>query len=117
MNKELNVKVGDIVLYYYGNPWSEKHPVITKVAKITPTGRIRVERSIEEQFDKYGKKMGCYGGWSRPYLEVPTDERLQELKEKNFINNVIQKMHDVKNISYEQAVAIDEILEGGVSNE
>ena len=113
MNKELNVKVGDVVLYYYGNPWSEKHPVITKVAKITPTGRIRVERSIEEQFDKYGKKMGCCSGWSRPYIKVPTAEELQEVKEKNFIKDVIQKMHDVKNISYDQAVAIDGILKVG----
>ena len=119
MYKELNVKVGDTVLYHHGSTYGHRLPAITKVAKITPTGRIRVELYPSEQFDKYGKRMGNTS-WSRPYLEVPTDERLQEVAKKTFIRRLVQKLQSKvteENISYEQAVAIDEILKDGVANE
>ena len=114
MNKELNVKVGDIVLYHY-RTWGNRLPSITRVAKVTPTGRIRVELYPDEQFNKYGRRMGG-DSWSRSYIEVPTAEELQEVKEKIFIRRLVYKLRDeVKedDISYEQAVAIDGILKAG----
>ena len=118
MNKELKVNVGDTVLYYYGSSWANKIPAITKVAKITPTGRIRVELDPDIQFDKYGRRMGG-SSWHYSYINVPTDEKLQEIKEKTFVRKTLQRMDNCNesNITYKQAVAIMAILEGGGSDE
>lgn len=113
MNKELKVKVGDTVLCYSGASWRNEIPVIAEVIKVTPTGRIRISHSPTVQYDKYGNRMGgdC---WSRPYIEVPTEERLQEVKEKRFIRRTIYKMRECKedSLSYEQAKVIMGILKG-----
>ena len=114
MTKELKVNVGDTVLYYHGSPWANKIPAITKVAKITPTGRIRVELYPSEQFNKYGNRLGG-DSWNKPRIKVPSAEELQEVKEKTFIRRTVQKMNACKedNISYKQAVDIMAILKGG----
>ena len=118
MSKELSVKVGDIVLYYNGSFYKNDLPIITKVAKITPTGRIRIEYSPSRQFDKYGLEMGS-NSWRRSSIEVPTAEKLQEIKKRTFIRRTIRKMRDCeeRNISYEQAVSIMKLLKGGSGDE
>lgn len=114
MGEGLKVNVGDTVLYYHGSSWANKIPAITKVAKITPTGRIRVELYPSEQFNKYGNLLGG-DSWNISRIEVPSAEKLQEVREKTFIRRTVQKMNACNegNISYEQAVAIMEILKGG----
>lgn len=118
MNRELKVNVGDTVLYYSGSFWNDNIPKITKVTRITPTGRIRIELYSDVQFDKYGRIMGG-DSWGRARLEIPTAEKLQEVKQKLFIRRTIRKLDDCneENISYNQAVAIMAILEGGKPDE
>lgn len=58
--KELNVNVGDKVLYRGGNPLNYTDE-IREVTKVTPTGRIRIS-GTESQFDKYGSQMGDKSG-------------------------------------------------------
>lgn len=113
ISKELKVNVGDTVLYCISN---RTLPQITKVIKVTPTGRIRIELHPDLQFDKYGRRMSS-DIWSHSYIEVPTAEKLQEIKEKTFIEKTKFKMRDDIEISYDQAVAIMEILKGGNLNE
>lgn len=118
MYKELNVKVGDTV-FYHRRTWGNVLPEITKVVKITPTGRIKIESCPGMQFDKYGNAMGR-DTWPRGYLEVPTAEKVREVKEKYFIRKLIHYLHDEvheSDISYEQAVAIDGILKAGEADE
>lgn len=52
MNKELNVNVGDDVLYRPSS-YSRIEKIAT-VTKVTPTGRIRIDK-FTNQFDKYGR--------------------------------------------------------------
>lgn len=118
MNKELKVKAGDAVLYYNGSFYKNDLPIITKVKKVTPTGRIRVEYSPSKQFDKYGWEIGS-NTWRRTNIEVPTAEKLQEVKKRIFIRKTIRQMQSCEesNISYEQAVAIMKVLKGGGGDE
>lgn len=111
MNEVLNVKVGDTVLLYM-NTWKNVSPIITTVIKITPTGRIRIEHLPSSQFDKYGNMLGR-DAWSSAYIEIPTAEKLQEVKEKKFVRKVVNYLRNEvreSDISYKQAVAIMNIL-------
>lgn len=68
MNEELNVNVGDEVLY---RPSSySRIEKISTVTKVTPTGRIRIDKSTN-QFDKYGRQMGNVGWGGRDYVSFP----------------------------------------------
>lgn len=115
MKEELKVKPGDELLcttYHY----SGTRKRIVTVTKVTPTGRIRILES-ETQFNKYGKQMGI--GTSRAdmfdalaELSVPTQEDYKELQEAKVIATAISVMQRAsKNLSYELAVKILEVLE------
>lgn len=108
---ELNVKVGDKVLYCGGNPlnYVEK---IREVTKITPTGRIRIS-GCDSQFNKYGKQMGDNGDWFTYSISIPTEEDFDRVKKNNAIEKAVSLCRKVKskNITYEQAKKIIEILE------
>ena len=110
MNEELNVNVGDEVLY---RPSSySRIEKITTVTKVTPTGRIRIDKSTN-QFDKYGVQMGNVGWRGRDYICILTPEKKEEILKKNEIAKCIRIFNDLKNkITYEQAKGILEILLG-----
>lgn len=111
MNDELNVKVGDFVLYQNGYSYNFFEKIV-KVAKVTPTGRIRIE-GYDEQYDKYGCQMGNRDRWScGSHIRIATDEDYKRIKENSAISKALSLMGEKnkKNLSYEQAVKIIKIL-------
>ena len=111
--KELNVKVGDKLLYSYGYSYNKTERIV-EVTKVTPTGRIRVTTS-DSQYDKYGKEMGNHDIWScRSSLSIPTEEDIQRITKNNTIAkalNIISKLYK-DNLGYEKALKIIELFEG-----
>lgn len=107
---ELNVNVGDKVLYRGGSPLNYVEE-IREVTKITPTGRIRISR-CDSQFDKYGREMGG-GDWYSYSIVIPTEEDIERVKKNNAIKKAVSLCGEVnkKNITYEQAEKLIEILE------
>lgn len=102
---ELNVKVGDKVLY---SCWhcTERFEKIATVVRVTPTGRIKVNIS-EAYFNKYGTEMG--GGMLKATLSVLTPEKEKELNEKAVIRRC-KAVFDKTDLTYKQAQRILSIL-------
>ncbi len=78
---------------------------IRKVDKITPTGKIRVGNFL---FTDGRCKSGDV--WHYTTLEEPTEEKLREIREESTINKALAEMQVAKDITYEQARAILDIL-------
>lgn len=111
MNEELNVNVGDEVLYSRSS-YSRIEEIAT-VTKVTPTGRIRIDKSMN-YFDKYGRQMGNTGWGGIDYICILTPEKKEKILRKNEIAKCICIFNDLKNkITYEQAKGILDILLGG----
>lgn len=108
MSRELNVKVGDQVLYSYWTFSGTKEQIKT-VSKVTPSGRIRVEGS-NSQFNKYGREMGVD---SSGKLSIPTEEDYKRIEEKAAISRALFLMNEMteKTLSYEKALEIIKILD------
>lgn len=110
MNEELNVNVGDEVLYTPAS-YSRIEKIAT-VTKVTSTGRIRIDKSTN-QFDKYGRQMGNVGRRGRDFIYILTPEKKEEILRKNEISKCICVFEEKKNnLIFEQAVKILEILNG-----
>ena len=112
MIEELNVKVGDKLLYQRGYAHNQVERIVT-VTKVTPTGRIRVDYS-DKQYDKYGNEMGSRDIWTcRSSLHLPKEEDYERIKVNNTIAKALLLMgnQNKETLSYEQAVKIIEILE------
>lgn len=109
---ELNVKVGDKLLYSYGYSYNRIERIVT-VTKVTPTGRIRIDFN-DSQYDKYGNEMGNRDIWNcRSSLSVITEEDIKRIRENNAICKALKLVEklDRKSLSYEKALQIIEILE------
>lgn len=109
MGEEINVKIGDQVIYCTGYP-SDKG-TLTKVVKITPTGRIRVAYIPELQFDKYGKAMGDQGFYT-PYIIRATKDKIEEIQRIDILRKAFRLMERTEKITLKQAEKIIEILQG-----
>lgn len=111
--KELNVKVGDKLLYSYGCAYNKTERVV-EVTKVTPTGRIRVTTS-DSQYDKYGYEMGNRDSWSyTSNLSIPTEEDIKRITQNNAIAKalyIVGKLHK-DNLEYEKALKIIELFDG-----
>jgi len=109
---ELNVKVGDKVLFT-SSFQGKTTEIITKVIKITPTGRIRVEIAPEIMFNKYGCEMGRLRGiYTTRYLSALTPEKEKEIKEKGIINGCKKAFDNKKDeLTYDQALEILRVLD------
>lgn len=106
--EEINVKVGDEVLYTWRNALY-KTEKIAKVTKITPTGRIRTNVT-DRQFDKYGRLMGTSSTFSYGSIKRLTEEDRKRLVKKEAIDKAVKLFGNSK-LTYEQAEKIIEILE------
>lgn len=110
MHEELNVKVGDKVLYRL---WTFSGTVerIETVTRVTPTGRIRIDGS-GSQFDKYGHEMGNDSWRGGANLSIPTDEDYKRIEENAVISKALSLMEKLnkKTLPYDKAVKIVEIL-------
>lgn len=89
---------------------------VAVVERRTPTGRIVVNGI---QYMPNGSRRGDF--YSRIYLQRATPEAVKTLKDKIFVRNVINGMRSAVNeLTYEQAVAINEIfgfVKGDTKNE
>ncbi len=110
MYEELNVKVGDEVLYRLWNLSGVVERIET-VTRVTPTGRIRIDGS-SSQFDKYGREMGGDSWRGGANLSIPTEEDYKRIEENAVISNALSLMEKLnkKTLSYDKAVKIVEIL-------
>lgn len=95
-----SLKAGDIVIVssHFGES-------ICKVEKITPTGKIRVGGNLFT--DGLHRQV-----WGYDRLEEATDERIAKIRKKAKIRKVLNLMRETKDITYEEAVAIEKILTG-----
>lgn len=110
MYEELNVKVGDEVLYRLWNLSGVVERIET-VTRVTPTGRIRIDGS-GSQFDKYGREMGCDLWRGGANLSIPTEEDYKRIEENAVISKALSMMEKLnkKTLPYDKAVKIVEIL-------
>lgn len=110
MYEELNVKVGDKVLYRL---WTFSGTIerIETVTRVTPTGRIRIDGS-NSQFDKYGREMGADSWRGGAHLSIPTEEDYKRIEENAVISKALSLMEKLnkKTLPYDKAVKIVEIL-------
>ena len=98
-----NVKVGDVVIEHCR--WDK---AIATVTKVTAT-------QIVIGGDRYRKKDGYLigsAGWYRRWISLPKEGELEQLKSQKFIEDVVSEMNKLtaRNITYEQAVKIKEVL-------
>lgn len=109
MQDELKVEVGEEVLY---RPASfHKIEKIATVTRVTPTGRIKIDKS-ERTFNQYGRSMGDSGWGGNDYIYKLTPEKKKELMEKEVIHKCMARFDECKdNLTYEQAKKILGILE------
>lgn len=110
--EELNVKAGDKVIYNYRG----QERIVT-VTKVTPTGRIRIDFN-DCQFNNLGNQIGNRDAWPCPHIYEATPEDIKRIEQKEVVLKAYDLCHTVetKNISYEKALKIIEIL-GDESNE
>lgn len=112
--KVLNVRAGDVVLLCWGYPYRKEE--LRTVVKVTPTGRIRISDS-DEQFDKYGRRMGSRSYGKGVYIQAATQEDIKRVTENEAIDRAYRIMQRVKkaDITYESALQIIKLL-GHVEN-
>ncbi len=107
MNDKLNVKVGDKVIYHPSGSCARKS--IATISKITPTGRIKISGSMT-QYDATGREMGNTRAWSSTRISEATEELIQEIEQQIVIDNCLRRISSIKEITYDQAVEILNIL-------
>ena len=102
----LNVKVGDKVIYHTNGSRG-----IATVTKVTPTGRIRIDASMD-QFTPDGDKMG-QDLWEHCYITVYDETVAQEIKNEKYVKNVIARMRKISanDLTVEDAKAIMAIIQ------
>ncbi|MBQ3285407.1 MAG: hypothetical protein IJH40_07175 [Ruminococcus sp.] len=103
---ELNVKVGDKVLFSQWH-YTKTYERIATVTRVTPTGRIKVN-DYEAYFNKNGGQMGG-SMMMKASLSVLTPEKEKELTEAAAIR-YCRVVFDKADLTYKQAVRILSIL-------
>lgn len=100
----MDVKVGDEVLVE--GRWSKS---ILTVEKITPKGNIRVSNGA--LYDIYGSEKTS-DVWNSTNITPLTPELKEQLYKEKIIKNTLKVLHDMKTLTYDQAMRIMEILNG-----
>ncbi len=118
MPEELNVKVGDKVLYHF-----EDFEKLVTVTKVISTGKKTKKINMDYcniPFDKYGKMMEVGYIWYdvpryvSPYISIPTERDYKRLNEKDeTISKALSLISKInkQNVTYKQAKKIIEILD------
>lgn len=101
-----NVKVGDYLLvsfYLYG----ETTHSIQRVVEITKAGNVKTNKG--QIFYPNGGLRGEQG-YSRTTARIATNEEKESVKQMNFRVQTLQYLHNLKNISYSDAVKVMDII-------
>ena len=100
-----NIKVGDLVI--------EVSRWVRKVAKVTKTTKTQIET---DGWNRYRKRDGimvgsCCDLWPAS-IRLPREGEIDEIMKQKFVNEVISRMRMLgdKDVTYEQAVKIKEVL-------
>ena len=101
MNQLSNAKVGDKVIIR-GHFCDEEVGVIEK---ITPKGYLKVGGCLY-----YTNGVERATGWYTSNIKLATDEEIEKIEKRSFCRKVLNKLHALKDISYEQAVLIENIF-------
>lgn len=96
-----DLKAGDKVIV--SSRW---HRTIQTVDKVTPTGRINIGATV---YDNTGRERGSQS-WSYGKLEQATPEAIEKIRRDKIIKEALNTAREVKTLTYEQAVAILNIL-------
>ena len=96
-----NVKVGDKVIL--SSRFNDDR--IATVEKITPKGFIKIGNSL---FYQDGRERSS--GWYTSHIKLATEKEIEEIERKTFCKKVLRELHDLKEITYDQAVKVMEIL-------
>lgn len=98
------LKSGDTVIVHTSHLFY-KSDRVTTVQKITPKGFIKVNDVL------YNPDTGvARGDWDQMLLEA-TPAAVQEIKERVYVKNAIEKIHNINKLTYKQAVDIMAIIE------
>lgn len=108
-----NLKVGDKVIVSTWS-WSSTSYREAIVEKITPKGFIKVEGRLYYPNTGEERRGDSFCSSSTKILD-PNDEETQRLvterKIEIYINNTIYKLHNIKDLTFEQAVKFRKVLE------
>lgn len=79
------------------------------VAKITPTGRIKVGLNY---YNRYGWSRGC----SATHIKEATEEAIEAIRKKEVIRKAVSRAYALRvdSITYDQAVKLLEVLDDGI---
>lgn len=97
-----NLKPGDKV-FILGRHLLE----LDEVEKITPSGLIRVDGVL---YRKDGSQRGGVDPWYRTFIKPASTEEIEQFQKEQFVSAVIRKLQSIKSLSYEQAVAVHNLL-------
>ena len=100
-----NVKVGDILVLSRWNMPKE----LVRVTKVTPK---RFEAGSFTWDKEIGRVIGFSGSFWYPTIHVPKEEDIVRIQQDTFVRKVYRKLSalELKDLTYEKAVLIDEIL-------
>ena len=100
-----NVKVGDILVL---SRWKMPDELV-EVTKVTPK---RFEAGSFTWNNNDGSVIGFSGSYWRPTIYVPKEEDITRIQQDTFVRKVYRKLSklQLKDLTYEKAVLIDEIL-------
>lgn len=104
MKPYMDLKAGDKVFIHYSGG-----KTFAVVEKVTPKGFVKVNGTL---YDSQGIQRGG-GTYYKLSIKPATDESIQAYERECFVRTVIRKIHEGSKITYEQAVAIDAILNRG----
>lgn len=104
MNNFRNLKKGDKVIVCHLFLLGSKDEKVAVVERITPTGLIRVDGRL------YRPDTGTCRSNDHFSLEIYSEEKGVRIMQENTVSNTLAKLHQLEQLSYEQAVQIDKIL-------
>ena len=101
MNDLRNAKVGDKVIL--SSRFNDDR--IVTIEKITPKGFLKVGNSLF-----YTNGIERSSGWYTAHIRPATQEQIEKIEKKQLVKAVLRKLHNLKDIDYEKAVLIENIL-------
>lgn len=104
-----NLKVGDYVVVSRIGSRS-----LRQVEGITPKGFIKVDGTLYRT-DGFQRSRGDV--WTSSSIYPASYPEIEQFKQERFVASVVRLLRSISNLRYEQAVAINRILEeGGADN-
>lgn len=101
MNDLRNAKVGDKVIL---STRFNDDKIVT-IDKITPKGFLKVGSSLF-----YTNGIERASGWYTAHIRPATQEQIEKIEKKQFVKAVLNKLHNLKDITYEKAVLVMKLL-------